>query len=314
MRERIRAMPEPPSPESFIALLGGFPAKPPLDISVLREEEQGGYTRRLIEYTAAGDIRVQAFLLVPQGRAEQLPTAVAIHQDRPDDRYDIGKSEPAGLVGDPELAYGLELCLRGYVVLCPDRDGFESRRDAEYGFDYGDVPLRGLLYEMHRAVDCLLEQPEVDPTRIGAIGHSAGGWLSALLTYTDARIGACATSNATWLWRWSKEPKPAALAGLNVPKPLIPGLEDWGDQDDVLAGIAPRPYMQTGDPWPPEFDEELTRKARERYAELGVPERFEWITYESLHTFPREMRERSYTWLDRWLGMRSADVVVGGGS
>jgi pimeloyl-ACP methyl ester carboxylesterase len=298
-------MSEPPTPESFIALLGGFPEKPPLETEVLETQQQDGYTRKLVEYTAAGDIRVQGFLLVPETRAGTLlPSALAIHQDRPDDRYDIGKSEPAGVSGDPDLHYGLELCLRGYVVLCPDRPGFESRRHAVGMFDqyYGDVPLRGLLYEMHRAVDCLASWAEADGLRIGTIGHSAGGWLAALLAYTDRRIRACATSNATWLWRWSTEPKPAALAGLNVPKPMIPGLEDWGDQDDALAGIAPRPYLEAGDPWPSGFDEELTRKARERYAELDVPERFEWLTYESRHTFPSEMRERSYAWLDRWLG------------
>lgn len=67
------------------------------------------------------------------------------------------------------------------------------------------------------------------------IGHSAGGWLATLLIYTDPRVGACAASSGTWLWRWSQYPRPRALMGLNVPKPLIPGLGKWGDQDDVLA-------------------------------------------------------------------------------
>ena len=47
--------------------------------------------------------------------------------------------------------------------------------------------------------------------------------------------------------------------------------------------------------------EELTAKARTRYGELGVPERFEYVSYAGGHAFPEEMRERSYAWLDRWL-------------
>jgi dienelactone hydrolase len=260
-----------PSPQSFIALLGGFPEPPPLAIQVVNVSEEAGYSRRLIEYTACGEKRVQAYLLVPHGAEQPFPAVLAIHQDRPDDRYDIGKSEPAGLQGDLNLHYGLELCLRGYVVLCPDRAGFESRQHVAEQFNYGPIPLRGVLYELHRAVDCLISQPEVDPHRIAAIGHSAGGWLATLLTYTHQQIRVCATSCATWLWRWSGEPKPERLAGLSVPKPPIPGLLAWGDQDDVLAGIAPRPYLETrGDPWPAELEEELTRKAQQRYSELGV--------------------------------------------
>jgi dienelactone hydrolase len=294
-----------PSPESFSALFGGFPEPPPLAARILNVTEGDGYSRRLIEYAASGKSRIQAYLLVPQGNGRPFPGAVAIHQDRPDDRYDIGKSEPAGLRGDPNLHYGLELCRRGYVVLCPDRAGFESRQHAADQFDNGPIPLRDVLYELHRAVACLMSQPEVDPRRIGAIGHSAGGWLAALLTYTNQQIGVCATSCATWLWRWSREPRPERLAGLSVPKPPIPGLLAWGDQDDVLAAIAPRPYLETrGDPWPAELEAELTRKAQQRYAELGAPERFRKITYAAGHTFRSDMREQSYQWFDRWLATK----------
>ena len=51
----------------------------------------------------------------------------------------------------------------------------------------------------------------------------------------------------------------------------------------------------------PEDLEWLLAKPRTRYAALGVPERFEWLTYDSGHTFRRDMRERSYAWFDRWL-------------
>jgi hypothetical protein len=115
------------TPEKLVSLLGGFPDKPPLDTQVLEVQEYAAYRRQLIEYTTEGDERVQAFLLVPSQRAERLPGMVAIHQDGAHRPYEFGKSEPAGVAGDPELAYGLELCLRGYAVICSDRFPFESR-------------------------------------------------------------------------------------------------------------------------------------------------------------------------------------------
>jgi hypothetical protein len=81
----------------------------------------------------------------------------------------------------------------------------------------------------------------------------------------------------------------------------MPGLLRWGDLDDILAGIAPRPYSETGDAETPERSGELYGKAHARYATLGVPERFAGLAYDSGHTFRRDMRERSYAWLDRWL-------------
>jgi dienelactone hydrolase len=293
-------VPTPPTAQSFIALLGGFPAKPPLEVQVLHEHKGEGYTRQLIEYTGAGVTRIPAFLLRPRpnprATTRQRPGVVAIHQDGDRTHRRFGKSEVAGLLGDPDQCYGAELARRGYVVLCPDRPGFEDRqgRPASLG------GLRGELFELHRAVDCLLAQPDVDGERLGVIGHSAGGWLASWLLFTDQRVGAGAVSCGALLGRWCAIPKDQLPPGYNIPRPHTP---DWGDQDDILAGIAPRPYFETrGDSLGPTYDEELTRKACARYAALGVAERFVYLaSYALVHAFPTEQRERAYAWLDRWL-------------
>ena len=79
-------------------------------------------------------------------------------------------------------------------------------------------------------------------------------------------------------------------------------MKRWGDVDEILAGLAPRPFLETrGDPWPAEMTAELTEKARARYEELGASERLEYVQYEGGHLFAKEMREKSYAWIDRWL-------------
>ncbi len=270
-------------------------------MQILEEQEGARHRRQLVEYTGA-DTRIPAFLLLPDltpAVATGLAAVLAIHQDGDRATQDIGKSEPAGLTGDADQRYGLELCQRGYVVLCPDRGGFESRQQVASRFS----GLGAGLFELRRAVDCLLAHPAVDGRRIGVIGHSAGGWWAAMLMFIDPRLRAGATSCSTWLWRWSAIPKERLPPGYHLAKPPLPGLLDWGDQDDILAGIAPRAYLETrGDVLPPFAPADLTGKARARYEQLGVPERFDYVAYGGgPHRFREDMRERSYAWLDRWL-------------
>jgi hypothetical protein len=52
---------------------------------------------------------------------------------------------------------------------------------------------------------------------------------------------------------------------------------------------------------------ELIGKTQAHYAELGVPERYQCVTYEARHTFRKDMREMSYTWFDRWLKEQDSD-------
>jgi hypothetical protein len=230
------------------------------------------------------------------------------------------------------LAYGLELCRRGYAVICPDRFPFESRclansrfRERFAGFRLfreggpeltedlyagcvanrllheGRTALGMCLFELRCALDCLAARPEVDRNRLGVIGHSAGGYYAALLMYLDPRLKVGCASCGTWLFRslWGRD----HLRPINgFAGTAIPGLERWGDMDDVLAGLAPRPFLETvGDAGTAEQVAGLTDKARDRYTYLGAPERYQYITYDGGHTFRRDMRERSYAWLDYWL-------------
>lgn len=127
----------------------------------------------------------------------------------------------------------------------------------------GWTPLGKELYELSRALDVLVAQPEVDGGRLGVIGHSAGGLLAALAMFVDPRIGAGCSSCGTWLVRNAYRDdylRPMqGFAGLLS----VPGMRRWGDLDDVLAGLAPRPFLETnGDYGADHIPEELIGKAR----------------------------------------------------
>ncbi len=321
-----------PTPESFIALLGGFPEVGAAETVVLDSVEEAGYTRRLIEYTTAPGERVKAFLLAPKGGPGRRPGILAIHQDGGRRPYEFGKSEPAGLGGREAalrpgtLPAGLRRTLPGSVRFREPQPGTLAVRRAVQGLPHlhgrgleltedlykgcvanrllfdGRTPLGVELHELRCALNCLAAQPGVDQRRIGAIGHSAGGGLTALLMYVDPRVRVGVASCGTWLSRWNWGPHGALRPINGFAGAVAPGLGRWGDQDDILAGLAPRPYLETrGDPAPPGQVAELIGKAGERYAASGVPEHFAYLTYDAGHTFRRDMRERSYAWFDQFL-------------
>ena len=85
------------------------------------------------------------------------------------------------------MAYGLELARRGYVVLCPDYPSF-----GDYPCDFKDPAyvsgtMLGIFGHM-RCVDLLQSLPEVEPQRIGVIGHSLGGHNAMFVAVFDQRL------------------------------------------------------------------------------------------------------------------------------
>src|SRR5690349_17745513 len=107
--------------EAIVARLGAFPQPAPLALEVGVAGDAGGCSRALVSYAAEPGERISAWLLRPAGPAPAggWPGILAIHQHG--GIYELGKSEPAGLSADPMYHYGLDLCRRGYVVLCPDQ-------------------------------------------------------------------------------------------------------------------------------------------------------------------------------------------------
>jgi dienelactone hydrolase len=339
IEKRRKKMEPSPTRDGFLALLGECSAQqPPLDIEVIDEAEHESHTLKLIEYATVPGERVQAYLLLPGGDDGPKPGILAIHQDGAARPYQYGGSEPAGVAGDPELPYGLELCQRGYVVICPDRFPFGSRSLAQstHRETFAQFPVFGryqgqeldltedlyrgcmanrllfegwtlmgkTLYELQRALDvlCALPDANADGERLSAIGHSAGGFLTALLMFVDPRIVVGCASSGTFLIR--NIYSPARLRPINGFGSMlaVPGMAKWGDIDDVLAGLAPRPYLETHGDFTQDMVDEKSAKARARYKALGVEDRYQSMIYDAgAHVFRADMREKSVDWFDRWL-------------
>jgi len=304
----------------LLQLLGDFPVREKLNCEIEKKRVVEGVTRYKLSYEVEGGQRIGAYLLspVPLEELGKKPALLAIHQHA--GQFYLGKSEPAGLSAEEEYHYGLQLCKRGYVVLCPDLLCFEDRRPAEYRRKEGTAP-EGALYERFEAMNYLLngstlqakylsdlsagldllgQLEGVDQDRIGVIGHSLGGQESVWLAWYDERVRACVSSCGCSLYR--------AILRDEVTHNFsfyVPGFLKLGDMDDLLAEIAPRPLLLTNGKedviFPLDGVIEMAQSVKEVYREQGHGNRFKSIRFPGGHGFPQNVREEAYDWLDKWL-------------
>ncbi|CAA9261559.1 MAG: hypothetical protein AVDCRST_MAG77-2702 [uncultured Chloroflexi bacterium] len=307
--------------ELMVRLLGRWPESAPLDALVEERVDLGDVVRERVSYQVEPGDRVPAYLLLPRDLlpGERRAAVFAHHQHA--GQFHLGKSEVIGLAGNPEQAYALELARRGYVVLAPDALCFEERgpyrgvldppdqqtagRDSER-FEFTSRVLHGswlqtkLVWDMQRGLDYLQSRHEVDPARLGCIGHSLGGQQALFHAALDERIGAAVSSCGF-----------ASLAAVLRERvnhnfgAYVPGWLEHGDVGDLLGAVAPRPFLALNGAsdsiFPIDGLHDSLAVARAAYETAGAGERLDAGVYLGGHGFSDEMRERAYAWLDRWL-------------
>lgn len=332
--------------QAFIDVLGEFPDPPPLKLDTLEKVELEGGIRYKIVFTVelpdsvfdTPEDRIPAYLFVPDHEVGQkLPAILAIHQDGAS--REVGKSEVAGLAGDEDQDFGLELFKRGYVVICPDRYYHAERRripgadTATTDWDRNDVMLshwNGQLvlngrtpngkevYDMERTVDVLCSYPFVDTSRIGAIGHSGGGFVMVFHMFMDDRIKVGVSSCGFFeVLNYYNEHGPKKRGMDNA----LSGLTGIGKSADFLAFIAPRPVLLTRGSyeWGGYYNDnkwrdfsiahveemkEIERYARLAYDSLSASDHLKTIYFDEnkgLHSFPPGVKKEVYQWIDQEL-------------
>ncbi|HEV8633775.1 MAG TPA: dienelactone hydrolase family protein [Chloroflexota bacterium] len=291
-------------------LLGRMPPWAPLEPRVEeRAETEPGLVRERVTYQVEPGERVPAFLFAPARRRPGRPAVLCLHQHA--GQFELGKSEPAGLAGNPEQHYALELARRGFITLAPDHLCFEERRDprlpdGQYErFEFtrrltlGSTLQAKLSWDAIRAVDYLRARPEAGG-RIGCVGHSLGGQQTLMLAALDRRIAAavssCGFSTLATIFRDGINHNFAAYAH---------GLGEHGDMGDVLALVAPRPFLvvagRTDRIFPIDGLEAALARAGRAYRPADVAERLGFETEPGGHAFTDRLRTLAYAWLERWL-------------
>jgi dienelactone hydrolase len=277
----------------------------PLAVEVKEEVRTERFTRKKLTFAVEAGDRCWAYLFVPHARAGKLPAVLCLHPtSRP-----LGKGVPAGFGEKPDRHYAVHLAERGYVTLAPDYVNSGDYQVNPYENGYVSATMKGIWNHM-RAVDLLQSLPEVDPERIGVIGHSLGGHNSMFLAVFDERIR-CIVSSCGFcsfpryyggnLAGWSHD---GYMPRIRTVYDLKPEKMPF-DFTEVTAALAPRAFLACAPVKDHNFDvtgvKECIAAARPVYDLLGAAPRLAAVYPDAGHDFPDDARQAAYSWMDRWL-------------
>jgi pimeloyl-ACP methyl ester carboxylesterase len=280
--------------------------KVPLTTEVVEEVKTERFTRQKITFSVESDDRLAAYLFLPTGAStKRLAAVLCLH---PTERK-LGKGVPAGLGGKPDRHYAVHLVERGYVTLAPDYVGSGDSTFDPYQHGYASATMKG-IWNHRRCVDLLQTLPQVDPQRIGVLGHSLGGHNSLFVAVFDERIK-CIVSNCGFnsfahymrgdLTGWSHEgymPRIRSKYDCNPDKMPF-------DFTEVVAALAPRPLLASAPLRDHNFAVEGVKvciaAAQPVYDLLDAADKLQVNYPDCDHNFPEEARKVAYEFLDRHL-------------
>jgi dienelactone hydrolase len=286
----------------------------PLDVRVGDPERIDGVVRTRISYAPEPGDRTPAYLLTPENLQGKAPAMLCLHQTTIQ-----GKAEPAGVAGIPNLYYGLELAQKGFVVLAPDywfgpTCGGEYQPDP-YGMGYASATMKGIWNHI-RALDLLQSLPEVDPGRIGCIGHSLGGHNSLFLAAFDRRVRAVVTSCGFTAFAYYHD---GDLTGWSHPGYMPRIASEYGldparmpfDFSDVLALAAPVGIFinaPLGDFFGWKGVDLAVQAALPVYGLFGAESAIETHHPDCEHDFPADIREKVYAFVAKSLSISAMSI------
>jgi hypothetical protein len=244
---------------------------------------------------------------------ERRPAMLALHPTS-----ELGKRIVADEGPRPHRGYARELAQRGYIVLAPDYLSFGDY--AHYNFEtdkYVSGTMKGIFNHM-RGVDLLQARADVDPERIGSIGHSLGGHNTMFVGVFDPRLKVLVSSCG---WDPFHDYYGGKIAGWASNRYMPRIREVYGlDPDrmpfdfyEVVAALAPRAFFSCSPTNDGNFRvagvQKAIPKAAEVYRLLGAEENLVVRHPESEHDFPDETRFESYEFIDKILNFQPTGEI-----
>ncbi len=272
--------------KKIISLMGGLPAKTPLNAKVVGETQAQGFHIEKILYDSQPGFPVTALLYLPDGRTGKLPAiVVAPGHGASGKTSDFGFAATFARNGFAVLSY--DPIGQGERLQYPDPakpgTSLATRPTGEHGEAglqptlIGDAVARYFAWDGMRAVDYLQSRSEIDPDRIGAFGCSGGGAMTALLAALDTRIKAAGTA----CYITSFDTLLPAI-GAQDAEQSIPGFIASGfDFPDWVELAAPRPYAiiaTTEDMFPFAGAQKSEAEARRFYGLFNADADLEFLT------------------------------------
>jgi dienelactone hydrolase len=291
---------------------------------IIDEQDRGTYFARKVVFNVTDQSRVVALMLVPKGKGP-FPAALLLHDHG--SKFDIGKEKLIEPWGDEEKIksakgwsakyftnqfVGNELVARGYAVLAVDALGWGDRSGMNYEsqqalasnfFNMGSS-LAGLMArEDIRSAEFLASFPEVDKSKIAAVGFSMGAYRAWQVAALSDNISACIAVCWMTTIKGIMVPGNNTLRGQSAFWQLHPGLFNYLDFPDVASLAAPKPILfYNGDQdklFPVDAVKESYEKMRQVWKSQNAEDKFQSKIWPLNHVFFKEEQDEAFAWLDK---------------
>jgi len=300
--------------ETILALIGGLPDySGPLNARITGRIQEDRYDIEKVIFESLPGFYVTANLYRPneRGRYPGILLQAGHTQE--------GKPEGQRLAAN--------LALKGFVVLAFDPVG-QGEREQTYdqrvdralaGWSVpehiqagaqsilvGESVALYFIWDAKRALDYLASRPEVDASRLGAVGCSGGGALTTFIGALDSRLKAVAPAcyiNSYRLLFAGPDPD----SEMSLPNFIASGL----DMADFVELSAPNPWLilaTEGDYFTPAGARLVYEEARRWFGLYGGEEKLRFFVGGGPHGTPLETREEIYKWMIRWLKDGQGDL------
>jgi len=292
----------------LLSVLGDLP---PLDRPIRAErlwrEDRPLYHLEKWSLDLNGLEPVPAYFTLPRDAKGPVPAILYNHAHGHD--YALGKDE---LLQGRDLLqrppYAEALAREGYAALCIEHWAFGERSGRTESAIFKQMVWEGrvmwgmMVYDSLRALDFLVERPEIDPARIGTLGLSLGSTMAWWVAALDPRVKVCV--DLCCLTDYQALIEAGGLDGHSIYY-YVPGLLKHFTSAEINALIAPRPHLGLAgnlDPLTPVVGlERIDAALREAYAAAGAPEAWRMVRYDCEHREIPEMRVEVLDFLRRWL-------------
>jgi dienelactone hydrolase len=268
----------------------------PLDVDVVAEQKRGTVTVQDIAYVSPKFGKVTAYLVVPPGSGP-FAGLLFVHW---------GQGNREEFVDE-----AVALAELGVVSLSMDAPHARPHhwRPQDQTPEAALASDIQLIVDMRRGLDLLLARPDVDPQRIGYVGHSLGATKGGILAAVDKRVRAYVLMGGavslTHNYRVSSNPE-IALYRESIPT------QEWEEFMALLEPFDTAHYISTAAPASLLFqfarnDEFISEEEALLFEKLASePKQTLW--YNCAHDFNDEARRDRVAWLTAQLKLIAASV------